>query len=157
MWVFTFGYGHVHRETGDKLANYFVEIGGSHDEAREVMVRHFGTRWCGQYANRGEAQTERHELLPLRRKEWPPVIAGLTTMTYPRGAVAVIKLPGLTIRPVDRMNDASSCTYCKGAGATAETVIEVGEKGPAELRLCPGCLDTFLATLTVYMKTLAVR
>jgi hypothetical protein len=59
-WVFTFGVGHA-------LAGHYVELRGSHDEAREEMFRLFGPNWAFQYDNiKGAELIERYGYKPLR-------------------------------------------------------------------------------------------
>ncbi len=49
-WCFTFGQAHCHPVTGNPLRDYWVEvIAGDFDAARDLMVKVFGTKWCGQY------------------------------------------------------------------------------------------------------------
>ena len=50
-WVFTFGYGHVHPETGAKLDDHCVRFDGTYEEARAKMVERFGAKWAFQYAS----------------------------------------------------------------------------------------------------------
>lgn len=69
VWIFTFGYGHVHPRTGARLDERFVRINGNFEEARVEMVRRFGTKWGGQYANASEAGVDRFELRQLEGEE----------------------------------------------------------------------------------------
>jgi hypothetical protein len=67
-WIFTFGYGHVHPETGESLAERFVRIPGTYSDARREMARRFGMRWAFQYE--AEADTTQYgRELPLTRAE----------------------------------------------------------------------------------------
>lgn len=61
-WIFTFGFGHAHPETGESLANCFVEIEGDIDSTREVMEAHFGNKWAFQYPTRQQAGVEKFKL-----------------------------------------------------------------------------------------------
>lgn len=61
-WVFTFGFGHTHPATGERLANCYVVIEGDIDETREIMQRHFGNAWAFQYPTEQEAGVERWDL-----------------------------------------------------------------------------------------------
>jgi hypothetical protein len=71
-WVFTFGRGHRHPETSACLERRFVAIRAeTYEEARLLMVRHFGRAWCGQYASRSEAGVDEFELRELVRDDWP--------------------------------------------------------------------------------------
>jgi hypothetical protein len=71
-YVFTFGYGQLHPETGLGLEHRFVAIRAeSAEEARVRMVRYFGQRWGFQYQSREEAGVERHGLRELVRDDWP--------------------------------------------------------------------------------------
>jgi hypothetical protein len=72
VWVFTFGGGHVHRETGASLRDRFVEVQApDYETAHEEMFRHFGPHWGLNYVSREEAQVERFGLKLLPREEWP--------------------------------------------------------------------------------------
>lgn len=61
-WIFTFGYGHSHPETGVPLANCFIRIRGTRTAARAEMLRRFGTRWAYQYIDETEAGVEKYQL-----------------------------------------------------------------------------------------------
>ena len=50
-WLFTFGYGHVHPETGAPLADKAVRFKGTYKSARQQMVERFGLKWGFQYAS----------------------------------------------------------------------------------------------------------
>lgn len=50
-WVFTFGYGHKHPETGDPLDDHCIRFEGSYEVARAKMVERFGAKWAFQYAS----------------------------------------------------------------------------------------------------------
>lgn len=50
FWLFTFGYGHIHPETGESLADRGVRFKGTYEEARRQMVDRFGVKWAFQYA-----------------------------------------------------------------------------------------------------------
>jgi hypothetical protein len=66
-WIFTFGSGHVHPETGERLANCYVRVPGDINSARAAMVERFGLKWAFQYATPEEAGVERYGLreIPL--------------------------------------------------------------------------------------------
>jgi hypothetical protein len=65
-WIFTFGFAHVHPETGQRLANHYVVIKAEDGEAaREEMVRRFGRKWAFQYRSREHAGVERWGLVEL--------------------------------------------------------------------------------------------
>lgn len=77
-WYFTFGSGHVHPDSpgvnamgGESLADKYVSITGTFESARAVMVRHFGTAWCDQYASAERAGVEEFGLTELHRRHWP--------------------------------------------------------------------------------------
>jgi hypothetical protein len=64
-WIFTFGYGQrlIPEPTfpedpkveGFPLANRFVRISGTHNDARTEMIRRFGRTWSFQYADDNDA------------------------------------------------------------------------------------------------------
>lgn len=64
-WIFTFGFGHVHPETGERLANHYVVIYGDHDEARKQMEGYFGLKWADQYPDEDAAGVEQFGLKQL--------------------------------------------------------------------------------------------
>lgn len=66
-WIFTFGFGHVHPVTGERLANCYVAIEGDVNTSREVMIKHFGTQWSMQYPGISEAGVHKYSLreIPL--------------------------------------------------------------------------------------------
>lgn len=49
FWLFTFGYGHTHPESGESLANKGVRFEGTYEGARAQMVERFGVKWAFQY------------------------------------------------------------------------------------------------------------
>lgn len=64
-WYFTFGAAHEHAD------RFLVVRGATFEEAREVMIRWFGTRWAFQYDEaawhkHGVSQAERYGLVELR-------------------------------------------------------------------------------------------
>lgn len=65
QWIFTFGFGHYHPETGERLANRYVVIPGTFNEARRTMALKFGTQWSMQYASKEEAGVETYGLREL--------------------------------------------------------------------------------------------
>lgn len=58
-WIFTFGGEHEHPRG-------FVAIQGPYDEARTIMINHFGPRWCWQYPNRIEAGVDKYNLKEVK-------------------------------------------------------------------------------------------
>lgn len=72
FWHFTFGSGITHPVTSIDLAEHYVTIKGTWDEARAEMVARFGTAWCDQYeAYTDGSQWITEELTELDRIEWP--------------------------------------------------------------------------------------
>jgi len=67
-YLFTFGSGHVHPQTGESLAQCYVRIRGTHESARAAMFKAFGPRWCWQYRDDEEAGVE---LYGLREIPYP--------------------------------------------------------------------------------------
>lgn len=65
-WIFTFGFGHLHPETGEKMADRYVRIPGEFDQARETMVRRFGLKWAFQYGSEDEAGVSRFGLTEFK-------------------------------------------------------------------------------------------
>jgi hypothetical protein len=61
-WIFTFGFGHHHPQTGVSLSGCFIRIRGTREEARAEMLRRFGTAWAYQYADEAEAGVEKWKL-----------------------------------------------------------------------------------------------
>ena len=61
-WIFTFGYGHSHPQTGASLAKCFIRIRGTYESARAEMLRRFGTRWAYQYADEADAGIEKWQM-----------------------------------------------------------------------------------------------
>lgn len=51
FWVFTFGYGHTHPETGEPLDDKAIRFEGDYRHAREQMFSRFGIKWAFQYAS----------------------------------------------------------------------------------------------------------
>lgn len=64
QWLFTFGFGHVHPETGESLANRCVRFDGSYQQARAEMVKRFGIKWAFQYACDAKLGRDPRELSP---------------------------------------------------------------------------------------------
>jgi len=64
-WIFTFGFGHVHPDTGDSLANRYVVIDGDVNESRATMVEHFGLKWANQYPTEEAAGVQKYNLQPI--------------------------------------------------------------------------------------------
>ena len=58
-WWFTFG-----QDPQPRVNNYVV-VEGSFSEAREKIIRRFGTKWCGQYSTAEEAGVEKYCLKNL--------------------------------------------------------------------------------------------
>lgn len=48
-WIFTFGGGHTHPDTGEDLSLAYVRVPGDYGTARAEMIRLFGPRWAFQY------------------------------------------------------------------------------------------------------------
>lgn len=67
-WIFTFGFGHVHPYTGEKLGNSFVRIKAeTANAARDEMFRLFGSKWAFQYDSEELAGVQKwnlHEVFP---------------------------------------------------------------------------------------------
>ena len=61
-WIFTFGWGQTHPDTGEPLKDCYVRIPGTFEEARERMVARFGTKWAFQYESPEEAGADRFHL-----------------------------------------------------------------------------------------------
>jgi hypothetical protein len=61
-WIFTFGFGHTHPATGERLANCYVEIEGDVNESRDIMEHHFGLKWAFQYPTEEKAGVEKYGL-----------------------------------------------------------------------------------------------
>ncbi len=64
-WVFTFGYDHVHPETGQSLANHYIVLLGDVNETRRYMNDFFDRKWAMQYPNEEAAGVEEYGLKPL--------------------------------------------------------------------------------------------
>lgn len=65
-WIFTFGFHHVHPETGERLRNNFVRIKASdYEAARQQMVARFGQKWSHQYASETAAGVQQYGLTEL--------------------------------------------------------------------------------------------
>jgi hypothetical protein len=65
-WIFTFGFGHVHPESGESLRNRFVRIRGTFSEARDEMVRRFGKKWAFQYKSEQDAGVGTYALTEVK-------------------------------------------------------------------------------------------
>lgn len=48
-FYFTFGCDHP-------LKNIMMRHYGSYEESRELMIKYFGTKWCGQYEDSDDTQ-----------------------------------------------------------------------------------------------------
>jgi hypothetical protein len=48
-WYFTFGQNHLHPLGGYSMKDFWIEVYGSHEEAREKVTRRFGDKWSMQY------------------------------------------------------------------------------------------------------------
>ena len=72
-WFFTFGSGHTLR--GESLGQCFTKIFGTHDDARDEMVKVRGRKWCGQYMTAKAAGVEEYGLIevPLERLKPEPM------------------------------------------------------------------------------------
>lgn len=66
LWTFTFGFDHLHPVTGESLGNKFVQIEGTLDGARDIMVHHFGTKWAFQYPGHCEAGVHKYSLREIQ-------------------------------------------------------------------------------------------
>ena len=64
-WVFTFGFGHVHPETGESLKNCYVIFYGDANETREEMEGYFGRKWAFQYPSEEAAGVDKYNLRRL--------------------------------------------------------------------------------------------
>lgn len=65
--IFTFGFGHVHPDTGRSLANHYIVIWAeSAQEARTKMYERFGQKWAFEYPSREAAGVERFGLIELK-------------------------------------------------------------------------------------------
>jgi hypothetical protein len=66
-WIFTFGFGQTHPDTGEPLKNCYVAIKGDVTSSRERMVARFGQKWSMQYRSKEDAGVERYNLreIPL--------------------------------------------------------------------------------------------
>jgi hypothetical protein len=57
-WFFTFGMGHAN-------AGCYIVFHGTYSSARDMMVEHFGLKWCMQYSSAEDAGVERWNLRRL--------------------------------------------------------------------------------------------
>lgn len=48
-FFFTFGGNHYHPESGVRMKDYWIEITGTSEQARDKMVEIFGIKWSMQY------------------------------------------------------------------------------------------------------------
>lgn len=72
-WVFTFGFGHTHPRTGRSLANHYVRVPGTYEQARARMLERFGNRWAFQYETVEMARGRgHHELTELPFTSYEP-------------------------------------------------------------------------------------
>ena len=66
-WIFTFGFGHVHPSTGERLANKFMRIRADDwQSARDEMLRRFGRKWAFQYPSEDDAGVAKYNLTEVR-------------------------------------------------------------------------------------------
>jgi hypothetical protein len=69
-WIFTFGRGHTHPDTGERLENFFVAIDAeTREEARAKMVRSFGLKWAGCYDSRDDAGVDEFGLTMISLRD----------------------------------------------------------------------------------------
>lgn len=61
-WIFTFGFGHAHPQTGESLANCFIRIRGTRADARREMDRRFGQKWAFDYESEERAGVQKYNL-----------------------------------------------------------------------------------------------
>lgn len=71
-WIFTFGFGHTHPQTGESLAHCYVRVPGDGAEARDKMIAAFGRKWAFQYASAEQAGVDRFELREIPMPEATP-------------------------------------------------------------------------------------
>jgi len=65
-FIFTFGFGHYHPETGESLNNKYVRVRGlDFLQAREKMTRRFGRSWSFQYSSEAAAGVQRYKLTEI--------------------------------------------------------------------------------------------
>ena len=50
VYYFTFGQNHLHPLGGYPMADFWIEVHGSYEEAREKVVKKFGLKWSMQYS-----------------------------------------------------------------------------------------------------------
>lgn len=62
-WTFTFGVGHP------LFSGMYVDIHGTYESARDIMVNCFGLNWSFQYRTHEEAGVDRHNLLAINVNE----------------------------------------------------------------------------------------
>lgn len=62
QWIFTFGFEHVHPDTGEPLKDCYVVIDGDVNSSRERMAERFGLKWAMQYPSKEAAGVERYGL-----------------------------------------------------------------------------------------------
>jgi hypothetical protein len=66
-WIFTFGFLHVHPETGERLWNKYIRIVASDSEAaRAEMFRRFGDEWAFQYDSEDAAGVTKYRLKEIQ-------------------------------------------------------------------------------------------
>lgn len=58
-WIFTFGGEHAH-------PHGYVAIYGTFNSARDIMVRHYGCKWCWQYASKKDAGVYKYGLSQIK-------------------------------------------------------------------------------------------
>lgn len=49
IYCFTFGSNHTHPLGGYSMGNFWIEIHGTYDEARQKMFDVYGAKWSMQY------------------------------------------------------------------------------------------------------------
>jgi hypothetical protein len=67
-YICTFGYSHVHPDTGEPLRNKYVIVEAENDiKAHEIMYNRFGQKWAFAYVSKEDAGVERFGLeeIPL--------------------------------------------------------------------------------------------
>jgi len=75
-WCFSFGYGHVHPDTGEPLASRFVCFPGTTwRRARVMMWERFRRKWSSQYRRAEcDAHAARYGWTELPEAEWPEAV-----------------------------------------------------------------------------------
>ncbi len=65
-WIFTFGFGHSHPETGESLGRKYVRVRGTCATSRVEMERRFGRAWAFQYPTEEMAGVTKYGLSEYR-------------------------------------------------------------------------------------------